>query len=68
MKEEEKRRSATITGVIVPDSGMNVQARKDDLIELHERTPDQFGKTKTVDFQETRNTDTDEHYVNYWVY
>ena len=63
--EEEKRRSATITGAIVPDSGMNVQAYKDDLIKLY-GTPDQFGKTKTVDFQETKTDD--EHYVNYWVY
>jgi hypothetical protein len=67
MDNEQNRRDATIKGVIVPSRGMNVQAHKDDIIKEYQ-TPDQYGKSKTVDFQETRNTDTGEHYVNYWVY
>jgi hypothetical protein len=68
--DEEKnaagRREAKITGVInVGNSGIIIQAHKDDLIKLY-GTPDKYGKAKTVDFQETK-TDT-EYYVNYWVY
>ena len=65
MDNEQNRRDATIKGVIVPCNGMNVQAYKDDIIKEYE-TPDQYGKTKTVEFEETK-TDT-EHYVNYWVF
>jgi len=62
-----ERMSCSIKGVIVvPDAGMNVQTIKDGIIEKYEKTPDQYGKVKTVEFQETRNTD--EHYVEYWVH
>ena len=60
------REQATINGVInIGNSGMKVQAYKDAIIKEYE-TPDQYGKTKTVEFEETK-TDT-EHYVNYWVF
>ena len=64
-----ERMSCSIKGVIViPDAGMNVQTIKDGIIEKYEKTPDQYGKVKQVEFQETCNTDTDEHYVEYWVH
>ena len=60
------REQATINGVInIGNSGIKVQAYKDDLIKEY-GTPDQYGKSKTVEFEETK-TDT-EHYVNYWVF
>ena len=62
-----ERRNATINGVInVGNSGINIDAIKNDLITQYEKTPDQHGKTYTVEFVATK-TDT-EHYVNYWVY
>lgn len=62
-----ERRNSTIKGIInVGNSGINIEAYKNDIIEEYEKTPDQYGKTKTVEFEETK-TDT-EHYVNYWVY
>lgn len=62
-----ERRSAQIKGIInVGNSGINLDAVKNDIIKDYEKTPDQYGKTKTVEFEETK-TDT-EHYVNFWVY
>ena len=62
---EAERRNATINGVInVGNSGINIDAYKNDLIKKYEKTSDQYGKTKTVEFSEEIKTDT-EHYVNY---
>ena len=65
---EAERRNATINGVINVGrkSGINIDAYKNDLITQYEKTPDQHGKTYTVEFEEAK-TDT-EHYVSYWVY
>jgi hypothetical protein len=66
---EAERRNATINGVInvgCKSGTINIEAHKNALIQEHEKTPDQFGKTKTVEFEETK-TDM-EHYVSYWVY
>lgn len=68
---EAERRNANINGVINVgyDSGINLQAYKDALITYYEKTPDPHGKTYTVEFsEETKKTDTEEHYVNYWIY
>ena len=69
---EAERRKSTINGVINVgyNSGMNLQAYKDALITQYEKTPDEHGKTYTVEFSdETKETDTEgQHYVNYWVY
>ena len=66
-EESKERREAKITGVInIGNSGINVEAYKADIIKEHE-FPDEYGKSKRVDFEETK-TDDGEHYVNYWVY
>jgi hypothetical protein len=67
---EAERRNATINGVInVGRNGgiINIVTIKNDLITQYEKTPDQLGKIKTVEFEETK-TESGQHYVNYWVY
>ena len=67
MADTMERENAKIKGIInVGNSGINVQAYKDDIIKEYE-IPDQYGKTKTVEFEDIEEEDGS-RYTNYWVF
>ena len=59
------RDKAIVKGAIVPGSSLNVEVWKENLRQEHE-APDQYGKSKTVEFEEVTEADGS-FYVNYWV-
>ena len=59
------RDKAIVKGVIVPGPSLNIEAWKENLRQEHE-APDQYGKSKMVEFEDVTEDDGS-FYVNYWV-
>jgi len=60
------REKATINGVIVSGESLNLEHWKEKIKTEHE-SPDQFGKSKTVEFEDVIEEDGSS-YTNYWVF
>ena len=60
------RENATINGVIVPGESLNIEHWKENIKTGHE-APDKFGKSKTVEFEDTTEEDGSSC-TNYWVF
>ena len=61
------REKSKIVGVLVPGEVLDEKHWIDEIKKKYE-APDEYGKSKIVEFETIDNKELGTHYVNYWVY